>query len=229
MTARAIPRHARTSGRQRWVPPPPPEGRWHRGRGQGIARPGPSGGPMPADPLAGPVAITQRAVVGDRIRRPTAWCEMAACISRYEAQQRSARPTSAPGRSAPGGGTMPSAASCARTASSATRACGPPVPWYRKSTQRPAGPAGAPVTRGRSGSAPYGQHCRRGTRVCGAARTGRTGHTCSRRWPPAATAGTHRHRAQPRARPAAGPARGQQVPASPAPGSRHFTRRARRG
>jgi hypothetical protein len=128
-------------------------------------------------------------------------------------QQRAARPTSAPGRSPPGGGTMPSAAWCARTASSATRACGPPVLWYRKSAQRPAGPAGAPVMRGRAGSAPCGQHCRRGTRVCGAARTARTGHACSRRWPPAATAGTHRHPARPRARPAAGPARGQQVPA----------------
>jgi hypothetical protein len=36
------------------------------------------------DPLTGPVAITQRAVLGDRMRRPTAWCEMPRCISRYE-------------------------------------------------------------------------------------------------------------------------------------------------
>ncbi len=84
MTAKAIPRHARTSGRQRRVPPPPREGRLHRVRAPGIARPGPPCGPMPADPLAGPVAITQRAVLGDQIRRPTAWCEMAACISRFE-------------------------------------------------------------------------------------------------------------------------------------------------
>jgi hypothetical protein len=84
MTVKAIPRHARTPGRQRWVPAPPRAGRWHRGRAPGMARPGPLRGAMPADPLAGPVAITQRAVVGDRIRRPTAWCEMAACISRFE-------------------------------------------------------------------------------------------------------------------------------------------------
>jgi hypothetical protein len=143
-------------------------------------------------------------------------------------QQRSARPTSAPGRSPPGGGTMPSAAWCARTASSATRACGPPVPWCRTSTQRPAGPGGVPVTRGRAGSAPCGQHCRRGTRACGATRTGRDGHTCSRRWPPAATAGTHRHPAQPRARPARRASAGLAGPQpSPAPGSRHFTRQAR--
>ncbi len=130
-------------------------------------------------------------------------------------QQRSARPASAPGRSPPGGGTMPSAAWCDGTASSATRACGPPVPWCRTSTQRPAAPAGTLVTRGRAGSAPCGQHCRRGIRACGAARTGRDGRACSRRWPPAATAGTRRHPAQPPARPAAGPARGQQVPAVP--------------
>ncbi len=142
-------------------------------------------------------------------------------------RQRSARPTSAPGRSPPGGGTMPSAAWCARTASSATRACGPPVPWCRTSTQRPAAAADVPVTRGRAGSAPCGQHCRRGSRACGAARTGRDGHTCSRRWPPAATAGTRHHPAQPRARPAAGPARGQQVPA--VPGTVDDQRRRARG
>jgi hypothetical protein len=84
MTAKTIPRHARTSGRQRWVPPPPRGGRLHRVRAPGMARPGPPAGPMPADPLAGPVAITERAVLGDQIRRPTAWCEMAACSSRYE-------------------------------------------------------------------------------------------------------------------------------------------------
>ena len=83
MTAKAIPRRGRTSGRRRWMPWPP-GGRLHRVRARGIAQPGPPGGRVPADPLAGPVAITQRAVVGDRIRRPTAWCEMAACISRYE-------------------------------------------------------------------------------------------------------------------------------------------------
>ena len=130
-------------------------------------------------------------------------------------QRRSARPTSAPGRWSPGGGTMRSAAWCACTASSATRGCGPPVRWCRASTEWPVGPAGTPVTRGRAGSAPCGQHCRRGARVCGAARTGRAGHACSRRWPPAATAGTRRHPARPPARPAAGPARGQQVPAVP--------------
>ena len=83
MTAKAIPRHARTSERQRWVPHPR-AGRLHRAWAPGIAQPRPPEGPMSADPLAGPVAITQRAVLGDQIRRPTAWCEMAACISRYD-------------------------------------------------------------------------------------------------------------------------------------------------
>ena len=83
MTAKAIPRHARPFGRQRGIPRLP-EGRWHRVRAPGIAQPGLPDGPMPADPLAGPVAITQRAVLGDQIRRPTAWCEMAACLSRYD-------------------------------------------------------------------------------------------------------------------------------------------------
>ena len=149
-------------------------------------------------------------------------------------QQRSARPTSAPGRWPRGGGTMPSAAWCARTASSATRACGPPVLWYRESAQRPAGPAGAPATRGRAGSAPGGRHCPRGTRVCGAARTGCDGPACSRRWPPAATAGTHRHPAQPRrARPPGqcGASRSlpfRRLPDTAPRGARHRVTRARR-
>jgi hypothetical protein len=36
------------------------------------------------NPLAGPVAITERAVLGDTIRRPIAWCEMPCCISHHE-------------------------------------------------------------------------------------------------------------------------------------------------
>jgi hypothetical protein len=83
MTAKAIPRHARTFERQSAIPRLP-EGRWHRMRAPGIAQPGLPDGRMPADPLGGPVAITQRAVLGDQIRRPTAWCEMAACLSRYD-------------------------------------------------------------------------------------------------------------------------------------------------
>ncbi len=83
MTAKTIPRHARTFERQRWVPRPR-EGRLPGLQTPGIPKPGLPDGRVRADPLAEPVAITERAVLGDRIRRPTAWCEMAACISRYE-------------------------------------------------------------------------------------------------------------------------------------------------
>jgi hypothetical protein len=77
VTAKTIPRHARTLELQCSGPGP----------GEGTI-PGPDLGLAqrrgPADPLAGPVAITQRAVLGDRLRRPIAWCEMPACISRHD-------------------------------------------------------------------------------------------------------------------------------------------------
>ena len=82
MTAKTIPRHAGTSERQ-WPDPGPGERAF-----PSVPDPGPelrlAQRPGPADPLAGPVAITQRAVVGDRLRRPIAWCEMPACISRHD-------------------------------------------------------------------------------------------------------------------------------------------------
>jgi hypothetical protein len=37
-----------------------------------------------ADPLTGPVAVTERAVFGDQMRRPMVWCEIDSCISRHE-------------------------------------------------------------------------------------------------------------------------------------------------
>jgi hypothetical protein len=83
VTAKTIPRHARTLERRRWVSRPG-EGRLAGWRASGVSQPGLADGRGGADPLAGPVAVTGRAVLGDRIRRPTAWCEMAACISRYE-------------------------------------------------------------------------------------------------------------------------------------------------
>ena len=33
------------------------------------------------DPLSGPVDLTERAVIGDELRNPIAWCELAPCIS----------------------------------------------------------------------------------------------------------------------------------------------------
>ncbi len=83
MTAKTIPRHARTFERQRWVPRPR-EGRPPGLQAPGSAQPELAEGRAGADPLTGSVAITERAVWGDRIRRPTAWCEMPCCISRYD-------------------------------------------------------------------------------------------------------------------------------------------------
>jgi hypothetical protein len=37
-----------------------------------------------ADPLTGPVAVTEQAVFGDQMRRPIVWCEIDSCISRHE-------------------------------------------------------------------------------------------------------------------------------------------------
>lgn len=35
------------------------------------------------DPFSGPVEVTVRAVIGDELRNPTVWCELAPCISRH--------------------------------------------------------------------------------------------------------------------------------------------------
>lgn len=79
MGLQARPRHARRPG---------------EGAGLGrMAKPGSSSGPLtgrqaprlPArqDPLVHPVAITEHCVIGDQIRVPAAWCDMAGCHSRF--------------------------------------------------------------------------------------------------------------------------------------------------
>ena len=79
MTAKVIPRHARTSARQRPVPRPDP------GRLPRPAAPGTAPRQLADEQaLAGPVAITERAVLGDALRRPAVWCEMPGCIWRYD-------------------------------------------------------------------------------------------------------------------------------------------------
>ena len=83
MTAKTIPRHARTVVRQRRSPRPDAR-RLPSQAAPGTALPLLAGGRVRTDPLAGPVAITQRAVLGDAIRRPIAWCEMPGCISRHD-------------------------------------------------------------------------------------------------------------------------------------------------
>jgi len=44
----------------------------------------PSAQQVAADPLTGPVAITERAVFGDQMRRPIVWCEIDSCISWHD-------------------------------------------------------------------------------------------------------------------------------------------------
>jgi hypothetical protein len=82
VTAKAIPRHA---GTLEWQCSGPGPG---EGRVLGVHNPGAdlrlAQERAPADPLPGPVAITERAVLGDQLRRPTAWCEMPACISLHD-------------------------------------------------------------------------------------------------------------------------------------------------
>jgi hypothetical protein len=83
VTTKTIPRHARTLAGQREVPGPNAGG-LSSPAAPGTALPQPTGGPVRTDPLAGPVAITERAVLGDTIRLPAVWCEMHGCISRHD-------------------------------------------------------------------------------------------------------------------------------------------------
>lgn len=91
MTAKTIPRHARPLARQRRVPRPnagtPPStaaGMPPSPTASGTAPPQLAEERARTDPLAGPVAITERAVLGDTMRWPTAWCEMPGCISWHD-------------------------------------------------------------------------------------------------------------------------------------------------
>ena len=228
MTAKAIPRHAKAVGRQHWVPRPR-AGRLAAARAPCISQPGPAGGRVRADPLAGPVAITERAVLGDRIRRPAAWCEMAACISRYEDP------------AALGEADIRARALAAGWRHDAVGRLACPYCQQRNSGLWPACPV-----------VPHERTAARGPgRRTGHARAGRISAVWSAlsawcqgwwgsqdraRWPyllAALAAGRNGWNTPPpgpaTARPAAGPARGQQVPAVPAPAGRHFARQARRG
>jgi hypothetical protein len=82
VTAKTIPRHARALTRQRGVPRPN-AGRLPSPAAPAAAQPL-ADGQVRTDPLTGPVAITEPAVLGDTIRRPTAWCEMPGCITRHD-------------------------------------------------------------------------------------------------------------------------------------------------
>jgi hypothetical protein len=74
----ARPRHARRQGAEGWA------GRMAKPRSPG--RPADRQAlPLSAhrDPLVHPVAITEHCVIGDQIRVPAAWCDMAGCGSRF--------------------------------------------------------------------------------------------------------------------------------------------------
>jgi len=74
----ARPRHARRPAAESWA-----------GRMAKLRSPGPPADrqalwlPARRDPLVHPVAITEHCVIGDQIRVPAAWCDMAGCGSRF--------------------------------------------------------------------------------------------------------------------------------------------------
>jgi hypothetical protein len=78
VNSQAFPKHARRLGAGRWA-----------GRMAGLGSVGPRAGrearPPRADfdPLVHPVAITEHCVIGDQIRVPAAWCDMAGCGVRF--------------------------------------------------------------------------------------------------------------------------------------------------
>ena len=83
VTTRTVPRHARTLARQGGAPRPNAS-RLPSPEAPGTASPQLANERVGTNPLAGPVAITERAVLGDTIRRPAVWCEMPGCISWHD-------------------------------------------------------------------------------------------------------------------------------------------------
>ena len=78
MGPQARPRHARRQSAGRWA------GRMGRPRHPGRSADNPALRPSAhRDPLIHPVAITEHCVIGDQIRVPAAWCDMAGCDSRF--------------------------------------------------------------------------------------------------------------------------------------------------
>ena len=74
----ARPRHARRESAGGWA------GRMGKPRHPGRSTDSPALRPSAhRDPLIHPVAITEHCVIGDQIRVPVAWCDMAGCGSRF--------------------------------------------------------------------------------------------------------------------------------------------------
>ena len=78
LSARTVARHAVPQGVGRWA---------GRMVALGLVRPAadahPPRPPRRHDPLLHPVAVTEHCVIGDQIRVPAAWCDMAGCAVRF--------------------------------------------------------------------------------------------------------------------------------------------------
>ena len=78
LSARTVARHAVPQGVGRWA---------GRMAALGLVRPAadaqPPRPPRHNDPLVQPVAVTEHCVIGDQIRVPAAWCDMAGCAARF--------------------------------------------------------------------------------------------------------------------------------------------------
>ena len=78
MSAKTVARHALPQGVGRWA---------GRMAALGLVRPAagaqPPRPPRRLDPLFQPVAVTEHCVIGDQIRVPAAWCDMAGCAVRF--------------------------------------------------------------------------------------------------------------------------------------------------
>jgi hypothetical protein len=75
VSARAVARHAVPQRAGRWAGWMMTR-RWERPVAE--AQP-----PRRYDPLVHPVAVTEHCVIGDQIRVPAAWCDMAGCAARF--------------------------------------------------------------------------------------------------------------------------------------------------
>jgi hypothetical protein len=84
--ASMLPRHARAPAEWRWASLMTELGLSRRPAETRTPRPAEARGARPPvghDPLADPVAITERCVIGDQIRVPAAWCDVAGCTAGF--------------------------------------------------------------------------------------------------------------------------------------------------
>ena len=145
MGTQARPRHARRPAAESWA-----------GRMAKLRSPGPPADrqalwlPARRDPLVHPVAITEHCVIGDQIRVPAAWCDMADCRSRFadpaalgEADNRARALTAGWGQDACGRLVCPACQQRVRSAAALGPIAGEPQAAGARSPA--GGPAGPPV------------------------------------------------------------------------------------